>query len=231
MTHAQTMPEHLKAGKFTAFVIQVRTNASFMFGGLTEWTVLKRYTDFIDMRTQLLPIMTRPPLSELPARDWSGRFAPEIVEHRRWRFQQFLDEVLQHVPDATALPVVFRAWLAPSIDCAPSGAASKSGGLQETSMATDSVPSSLRFAPLVPYPARLAALAKHLASLGPDETITMTQAVALSARVAQVNPAHRVQVAQQLLPRVRDREGRAFLLCQGLSPHLAAVIREMAAHN
>lgn len=211
-------------GTYTAYLVEVSTNASFMFGNNTKWVIFKRYTDFVTLRTSIISFFPNPELPHIPARDWSGRFSPSIIEYRRQHFQVLLDDVLARLPSLTSLPLALRDWLSPSRVHQSRGEVSmvlsmddQLVGAAKPSDGDVSLPGELRFSVLVGYAARMAALKPFLDQK--DWKIPATLARAILRSVAQLNPSHRVEVARALFSHLEDPD-RFFLLWEDLPSHL-----------
>lgn len=76
-------------------------------------TVRKRYSDFVDLREELIkqyPTLKRS-IPKLPPKKVVGKFTPTFVEQRRRELEYFFKFVVLH-PVVGASPIV-RHWIAP----------------------------------------------------------------------------------------------------------------------
>ncbi|CAE7939480.1 snx12, partial [Symbiodinium sp. KB8] len=79
--------EEKKKGKFTAFVIEIKTH-----GGLS-WTVERRYRQFYNLNKELKQSYAQLKLFKFPQKKWFANFATSTIETRRRDFEDYLGEL------------------------------------------------------------------------------------------------------------------------------------------
>jgi hypothetical protein len=107
-----------KKGQFTAFEVQVRTNASFLFDDQTVFSAHRRYSDFAEL-VKLLAPYRRPEMLQLPyipPRHYKQRFSGALLEQRRQAFDALLHFWIDAFVFVAGLPLPLLHFLEPPPD-------------------------------------------------------------------------------------------------------------------
>ena len=215
--------EDLKDDSYTAFEVHVETNASFLFNGHTQFSIYRRYKEFIRLAEALAPYLeTGQKAPREPPRKIVGRFSGAVIEERRQAFDGMMQFWMGGGTHQIHLPL-YEFLRAPDAYHSVTVA----DELEEVYVVKEAIdiqglefkklPPLLRFEDSsVPYLHRRETLCNWLDTRTKEElkkSLTCAFAAKLVESVGGLAASQRVEVADMLWPKVSDPQ-RMFLMLE-----------------
>jgi hypothetical protein len=212
--------DELTGSPYTVFVVQVKTNAAYLFEQQTDFSVAHRYSDFLKLSQDLL-VYLKPagvPVPYIPPRGYTNRFSGAILEERRQSFEALLEFWLNLFGDVNRIALPLLDFLKPrsgfDVPCPYIPAKYELGNIVDCNMVK--LPPILRFQPGVGFPERLHALNLWLSTREPEELYAQVScffATKVIETIGGLSVNHRMEVAKMLVSCVNDPH-RMFLILE-----------------